>query len=64
MTDDDPRNTLAACAAALGGVLDYDHLVEEVRRLASERDDTVDDHFSRCSLCAKLRKARLKKVEP
>lgn len=64
LLDDDLRNTLAACAAALGGVLDYDHLVEEVRRLASERDDTVGDQFSRCSLCAKLRKTRLKKENP
>lgn len=35
----DAERTLAACAAALGGVLDYDHLVDEVRRLASEREE-------------------------
>lgn len=37
---DEARSALAACAAALGGVLDYDHLVEEVRRLA---DDTLEE---------------------
>ena len=36
----DAERTLAACAAALGGVLDYDHLVDEVRRLASEREES------------------------